>query len=141
MGSPVLTVTGGSSQEENFYLKMKSRYYARYTFVFHCVLPGMIQSEELRNSSGRVISLFSVIRFPNIECQDSDGTKGECYTATECSGRGGTYTTSCANGLGVCCYIVQESDGMVTDVTLNNTYIRNSGYAGGYLHPGHSLTR
>ena len=83
---------------------------------------------------------------------------GECYTATECSGRGGSYTTSCANGLGVCCYIVQESCGLVTDVTLNNTYIRNPGYAGlrghcqeasvlyfnyqeGIQHLGHALTK
>jgi len=95
-----------------------------------------VVGEQYRNSSGRVMSLFSVIQFPNIECENGDGTIGECYTASECSGRGGTYTSSCANGLGVCCYIVQESCGTTSDVTYNNTYIRNSGYAGGYSTSG-----
>ena len=59
---------------------------------------------------------------------------GECYTATECSGRGGSYTSSCATGLGVCCYIVQESCGAATEITFNNTYIRSPGYAGESLY-------
>jgi len=36
----------------------------------------------------------------------------------------------------VCCYILQESCGTVTDVTLNNTYIRSPGYAGSYSSSG-----
>jgi hypothetical protein len=38
---------------------------------FPCVIP----AEEFRNTIGRVISLFSVIQFLNIECQDSVGLK------------------------------------------------------------------
>jgi len=93
-------------------------------------------AQQYRNNSGKVLSLLSVIQFPNIDCVDKDGTKGECYTATECSGRGGSYTSSCANGLGVCCYVVQESCGTNNEITLNNTYIRSPSYPGTYSTSG-----
>ena len=93
------------------------------------LIPGIF-AWEFRNDSARLINPISIIQFPNLPCKDNDGLTGECYTASECTGRGGTSTTSCANGLGVCCYIVQESCGTKSDVTLNNTYIRSPGYAG-----------
>ena len=57
---------------------------------------------------------------------------GECYTATatECSARNGVYSSTCGNGIGVCCFIVQTSGEEDTRVTRNNTYIRSPGYPG-----------
>ena len=81
--------------------------------------------------------------------------KGECYSASECSGRGGTYTSSCArqetrifysklflnenfwfwvvvntlySGFGVCCYSTITACGGTA--TRNQTYLRNPGYTG-----------
>ena len=66
----------------------------------------------------------------------SDGVAGECYTAQECLDRGGTSVSSCGNGIGVCCYIVQESGTTNNKVTRNNTYIRSPGYTDSYSTPG-----
>ena len=73
---------------------------------------------------------MSIINFPNEACVGSDGVAGECYTAQECLDRGGTSVSSCGNGIGVCCYIVQESGTTNNKVTRNNTYIRSPGYSG-----------
>ena len=43
-----------------------------------------------------------MVRFPNSVC--SGGTlNGTCYSAEECTSRGGTNGGSCAGGYGVCC--------------------------------------
>ena len=55
---------------------------------------------------------------------------GECYTAAQCTARGGSYTSSCAAGFGVCCYTIVTSCSGTVDITQNNTYIRNPGFAG-----------
>ena len=48
--------------------------------------------------------LISIFRFPNDMCEVSGGTKnGTCYTAEECSDKGGKSDGSCADGYGVCC--------------------------------------
>ena len=68
----------GRPETEN--IKMKSTYYGRYpllpALVYLCGFPCAIHAEQFRNTSGRVMSLFSVIIFPNSECTDIDGTKG-----------------------------------------------------------------
>jgi len=96
-------------------------------------------SSVLRKS--KQFGLISIFHFPNAECTNTDGTLGECYTAQECLDRGGTSQSTCGNGIGVCCYIIQTSGaGSSNKVTLNNTYIRNAGYtdttneAGTYSH-------
>ena len=55
---------------------------------------------------------------------------GECYTASQCTARGGSFTSSCAAGFGVCCYTIVTSCSGTVDISQNNTYIRNPGYAG-----------
>ena len=45
---------------------------------------------DLHPGEARLLSLFSILRFPNSECVGSDGVAGECYTATECAARAGT---------------------------------------------------
>ena len=54
--------------------------------------------------------------------------EGECYTAYECSGRGGIYSSTCGHGVGVCCFIVQISGGPDNKVLHNNTYVRSPGF-------------
>ena len=103
-------------------------------------------------SRGRQLSLLSIFSFPNSECAGGpDGTRGECYTASECRARGGTSESTCANGIGVCCYVVHQSCLTDNEVIYNNTYIRsaimnqsassnfrlrNIGYSGSYKTGG-----
>ena len=66
------------------------------------VTPGSRAGERRQLSLG----LISIINFPNSECTDAEGVQGECYTATECAARGGTSSSTCGNGIGVCCYVI-----------------------------------
>ena len=86
---------------------------------------------------GRQFSLLSIFTFQNSECLAGvDGTLGECYTAAECLARGGVSTNPCASGIGVCCYVVQDSCQADNEIVHNNTYIRSPGYTDSYSNPG-----
>lgn len=50
-----------------------------------------------------VLRLFTVVRFQNVPCIGPNGENGTCYHGKECSDMGGHGTSSCAQGLGVCC--------------------------------------
>lgn len=50
-----------------------------------------------------VISLFSIVRFPNTACTTSTQLNGTCFTSAECSSNGGVGSGTCASGFGVCC--------------------------------------
>lgn len=51
-----------------------------------------------------LVPVFQVVRFPNDPCYVGGGSKnGTCYTAEECSNKGGNNIGSCAQGFGVCC--------------------------------------
>merc|ERR1712008_381495 len=56
-----------------------------------------------RNKSN--FSLFTIVNFPNDQCTaKSDNTLyGTCYTASECTSKGGTADGNCAAGFGACC--------------------------------------
>lgn len=43
---------------------------------------------------------------------------------------GGVYSSTCGNGIGVCCFVIQISGGEESRVTRNNTYIRSPGFPG-----------
>jgi hypothetical protein len=52
----------------------------------------------------KLLPIFQVVRFPNDACLATTASKnGTCYTAEECSNKGGTSGGSCAEGFGVCC--------------------------------------
>merc|ERR1712180_144852 len=75
--------------------------------------------------SGKVLSVFTVVKFPNTVCSSSTvGLNGTCYTRSECTSKGGTASGSCASSFGVCC-IFEVSCG---DTTLaeNNTYFTST---------------
>merc|ERR1711913_81848 len=47
--------------------------------------------------------IFNVVRFPNTACGSANNFNGTCYTAEECSSRGGSASGACASSFGVCC--------------------------------------
>jgi hypothetical protein len=51
-----------------------------------------------------VLSLFTIVQFPNEPCQTSDGVNGTCYHHLQCRSLGGISSGSCAQGYGICCY-------------------------------------
>lgn len=63
----------------------------------------VVNGTSVRPTSGKALSVFQVVRFPNIGCNGSSSYNGTCYTASECLNKGGTNAGSCANGFGVCC--------------------------------------
>merc|ERR1711963_235015 len=92
------------------------------------MLLGLANSEQTDDNSQRnskVLPIFQVVRFPNDICVISGGTKkGTCYTAEECSNKGGTNGGSCASGFGVCCVF---SAGCGSVSSENCTYFEVNG--------------
>ena len=85
----------------------------------HLVTMGEMGANVTREQRQLGLGLISIINFPNTECTDVEGVMGECYTATECSSRGGVSTSTCGNGIGVCCYIIMVTH-EVYPVTSDN---------------------
>ena len=50
-----------------------------------------------------MFSVFQIVKFNNDACTAVDGTMGTCYTASECTTKGGEERGNCASGFGVCC--------------------------------------
>jgi len=72
----------------------------------------------------KVLSVFTVVKFPNTACDSSTtGRNGTCYTASECTAKGGSASGACASSFGVCC-VFEGSCG--TTVSENNTYFSSS---------------
>jgi len=84
---------------------------------------GIIYFAEASSKDGRMISFFNVVKFKNDVCVGGSNRNGTCYTAEECSDRGGTSSGSCAEGFGVCC-VIQLSCGQQT--SENCTYLVQS---------------
>lgn len=60
--------------------------------------------EKENSREAKILPVFQVVKFPNDPCAVTGGSKnGTCYTAEECSNKGGTNAGSCASGFGVCC--------------------------------------
>merc|ERR1711994_34183 len=85
-----------------------------------------------RQNGGRAFSLFSIVQFPNAGCtaSSSSSTFGTCYTATECTTKGGSADGNCAAGFGVCCVITTNTCG--STISTNTSYIRNANYPSSY---------
>jgi len=89
----------------------------------------MASAMPSKEKTGKSFSLFSVVSFPNEECQTimDPAMTGLCVTAEECSSRtGGTASGNCASGFGVCCFTVTSA----TTATISETatYIQNTGF-------------
>jgi len=75
--------------------------------------------EKEVDRKGKLLPIFQVVRFPNDACTGTS-LNGTCYTAEECSNKGGTNQGSCASGFGVCCSFTLSCGGSSSE---NNTYI------------------
>merc|ERR1719400_37935 len=68
---------------------------------------------------GKVLPVFQVIKFPNDVCAGAT-RNGTCYTAEECSNKGGASDGTCASGFGVCCIFALACGGSASE---NQTYL------------------
>merc|ERR1711990_1316774 len=74
---------------------------------------------------GKVLSVFNVVTFPNSACGAANGYNGTCFTASECTTKGGTASGTCASSFGVCCvFSISCGDSS----SANNTYALVSTY-------------
>merc|ERR1711981_479035 len=81
-------------------------------------------TEVTNNRDEKVLPVFQIVRFPNDPCAVVGGPKnGTCYTAEECSSKGGTNAGSCAQGFGVCCTFTLNCGGQSSE---NCTYFDSS---------------
>jgi len=102
-----------------------------FGFVFLCWLSLTFSStnktsETEEEREKRVLSVFNVVTFPNSACGASNGYNGTCYTASECTSKGGTASGTCASSFGVCCVFSLASGDTTSE---NNTYAINTGYS------------
>jgi len=70
----------------------------------------------------KAIGIFNIVKFPNDVCEtDSTATpSGTCFTAEECTDKGGIASGTCADGYGVCCVITLACSGRTSE---NCTYL------------------
>jgi hypothetical protein len=93
------------------------------------VEPAVETAAAETDREGKLFSIFQIVKFNNEACDAVDGTIGTCYTASECTTKGGEERGNCASGFGVCCVaVVDPCSGAA--VSLNNSYIVNPGYPG-----------
>merc|ERR1711971_1302667 len=65
----------------------------------------------------KAFSLFNVVTFQNDACTstsittNSGARSGQCFTAEECTAKGGTASGGCAMGFGTCCLFTQTTCG------------------------------
>merc|ERR1719347_1201031 len=86
---------------------------------------GVNITDETADRAKKVLSVFTVVKFPNSACDSATaGRNGTCYTASECTSKGGSASGNCASSFGVCC-VFEGTCG--TTVAENNTYFSSSG--------------
>merc|ERR1712106_230265 len=97
-----------------------------YMFVSVQSLENKINNtKEGETRKQKALSVFTVVKFPNIVCQSStSGRNGTCYTNTECSAKGGSSSGSCASSFGVCC-VFEKSCG-AGSISENSTYFTSA---------------
>jgi len=93
------------------------------SIVIVCFFQATLAVEPERTRDGKLLSLFNIVTFPNDPC-DADTKNGTCYTAEECSQKGGTNDGSCASGYGVCCTFALNCGATSSE---NNTYFESTG--------------
>lgn len=92
-----------------------------FTF-FHLaptILAQDLQTDDETAREAKILPIFQVVRFPNDVCA-GNSRNGTCYTAEECSSKGGVTEGTCASGFGVCCIISLSCGGTTSE---NTTYI------------------
>jgi len=84
-------------------------------------------AEPGADREGKLFSVFEIVRFNNDACTGDDGKMGVCYTAAQCTEKGGSATGNCAMGFGVCCRILVDPT-CPSDITTASATIVNPGY-------------
>merc|ERR1739846_22191 len=79
----------------------------------------LLTTETAQTREGKVLPVFQVVKFPNDICAGAS-KNGTCYTAGECSNKGGTSDGTCASGFGVCCVFTLACGGSASE---NQTYL------------------
>merc|ERR1712088_68421 len=80
----------------------------------------------------KAFSLFNVVTFQNDACTSTSITTqsgariGQCFTAEECTAKGGIASGGCAMGFGTCCLFTQTTCGGT--VENNCTHVQNDGF-------------
>merc|ERR1712238_390054 len=96
-----------------------------FTLVIVCVAEPSREGaslETIETREGKLLPVFQVIKFPNDVCAGAS-RNGTCYTAEECSTKGGASDGSCASGFGVCCVFALACGGSASE---NQTYLIQS---------------
>merc|ERR1711894_47287 len=107
-------------------LETLSKMFKGMTVIFAAVLTAATAKEA------KAFSLFNVVTFNNDACASSSVTTssgsriGQCFTAEECTAKGGTASGGCAMGFGTCCLFTQDTCGGT--VENNCTHIQNVGF-------------
>merc|ERR1740129_2111831 len=93
------------------------------TLVIVCVaepnLEELLTTKTTQTREGKILPVFQVVKFPNDICSGAS-RNGTCYTAEECSSKGGASDGSCASGFGVCCVFTLACGGSASE---NQTYL------------------
>merc|ERR1711971_1359204 len=109
-----------------FPLETISTMFMRMIVIFAAILTVATAKEA------KAFSLFNVVTFQNDACTSTsittqDGARiGQCFTAEECTAKGGTASGGCAMGFGTCCLFTQDTCGGT--VENNCTHIQNDGF-------------
>merc|ERR1719483_1893628 len=82
----------------------------------------LTETKESEGRDSKLLPIFQVVRFPNDICGGTS-RNGTCYTAEECSTKGGTNDGTCASGFGVCCIFALSCGGSASE---NQTYLVQS---------------
>jgi len=92
------------------------------------LVASMASAMPSNDRTAKSFSLFSVVSFPNDECQTSmkPPMVGVCVTNEECDSRSGTASGNCASGFGVCCF--SKTEETMDTITNTATYIQNPNY-------------
>ena len=106
-------------------------YFSMREIFLLCLLSLSFAAEEDSHDAGEVrdgkaLSVFNVVTFPNSACSATNGYNGTCYTASECTTKGGTASGTCASSFGVCCVFSISCGG---SSSANNSYAIISSYS------------
>merc|ERR1719323_2126981 len=96
-------------------------YFLTLVFASSMILGSIEEADQIEARKGKILNLFSVVRFPNSVCA-GDTLNGTCYSAEECSSRGGVQSGTCAGGYGVCCTFQR---GCGAEASENCTYFQS----------------
>jgi len=95
--------------------------------ILLCVAANLKDNKERIKKS---LGVFTVVKFPNTACNSATtGRNGTCYTASECSAKGGSSSGSCASSFGVCCIFEKTCGG--GSIAENCTYYTSTALTAG----------